>query len=713
MRRAKRFEMALFLVVCLSAVLLSAAPAFAAGRMPTTDIPFDGTYLLKGLGPPTVLAPGFMSLGSLDPNDYSHVGFDGVSRPADIVLTLYDMSSTPRGAHVVPFWKESTGGLHSDIYVAWDDLAAPATSVQQYQSITKDDIDHMSSEFDTRIWASDVFHFGNYLARPAGTEQGKRAGIFIYNIRDDAYWSSYPYYVAGYFASGLNNDLDINAIFIDSYDWPNRTRATSARPFLYEGTIAHEFEHLIHSDVDPGEDSFIDEGMADMAEQFIYGTQTTGSHIGEYLYYHRDSLLDWKGELFDYGNAVLWQDYLWEQAGGVHLSTSSDPLAGRVVTGKDPFSDDAAKFVDAGDRFIWDLIHDGAHGLTGVADQVGGMDKVEELHHDFTLANLLDGRVTESKWNYRNLVLGGSDSDFYTIEDGIAFYESNVRGNMPPTRKNVRRNAATEAWGAYYRAFTGSEPGYAMTFTGPAQIGVLPLTGTREWYGGLGNALDRRLTRTVPGVPAASTLSFMTWYDIEQDWDYGHVEASKDGGATWAQLPQLTALPAGVSDINGSSAWIAPGGLTGSSGGWKEASYDLSGYTGDVMLRFRYVTDEASNGQGWYVDDIKVTSGATTVFDDPVDTVNGWSTDAVNGWVFTSGLQDNDWTADAYIPTAKGQARAYAVNSVLAVGGTGTSGTASMPAQYLKSGKTYGIVSNRPRNGIMAATGKLTVLKGK
>lgn len=682
--------------------------------MPTTDIPLDGTYLLKGLGAPAQLAPGFMSLGSLNPNDYQHVGFDGASRPADIVLTLYDMSSTPRGAHVVPFWKESSGGLHSDIYVGWDDLAAPPESVQQSQVITEDDIDYMSSEFDTRIWASDVFHFGNYKARPAGTEQGKRAGIFIYNIRDDAYWSDYRYYIAGYFASGLNNDLDINAIFIDSYDWQNRTRAASARPYLYEGTIAHEFEHLIHSDVDPGEDSFIDEGMADMAEQFIYGTKTTGSHIGEYLYYHRDSLLDWKGELFDYGNAVLWQDYLWERAGGVHLSTSSNPLAGRVATGTFPFSDDRAKFVDPGDRFTWDLIHDGDHGLTGVANRVvGGMDRVEQLHRDFTLANLLDGKVTEPQWNYSNLVLGGPDSDFYTISDGIAFYESNVRGNMPPTRKNVRRNTGTEAWGAYYRAFTGSEPGYAMTFVGPAQIGVLPATGLREWYGGLGNMLDRQLTRTISGVPSGSVLSFMTWYDIEQDWDYGHVEASTDG-VTWQQLPQLSTLPAGVTNINGSSAWIAPDGLTGNSGGWKQARYDLSGYTGNVMLRFRYVTDEAANGQGWYVDDIKVAVGALPpVFNDPVDTVNGWATDAVNGWVFTSGLQDNDWTADAYVPNAKGQAKGYAVNSIVPVAGQGLSGTASMPAQYLKNAKTYGIVSNRPRNGIMAATGKLTVLKGK
>jgi len=334
----------LFVYVTVLAVLAFATPALAAGRMPTTDIPMDGTYLLKDMPVPQQMSTEVLSLGSTDPNDYKHEG-----TPATFVLTLYDMSATPRGAHLVPFWREAEG-VHSDIYVAWDDLAAPPESTQQSQTITDADVQYMKTEFDTRIWASDVFHFGNYKARALS---GKRAGIFIYNIRDDAYWTSYRFYVAGYFSSGLNNTLGVNAIFIDSFDWTNRTRATSARPYLYEGTIAHEFQHLIHSDVDNGEDSFIDEGMADQAEQFIYGTTTTASHIGEYLYYHRDSLLDWKGELFDYGNAVLWQDYLWEQAGGVKLAATpgGDPLAGRVVDGKDPFADDPDKFVDPGDKF--------------------------------------------------------------------------------------------------------------------------------------------------------------------------------------------------------------------------------------------------------------------------------------------------------------------------------------------------------------------------
>ena len=711
-----------FVAVVILATFAFALPAFAAGRMPTTDIPIDGTYLLKDMPAPRQASTDLIGLGSPDPTKYTHTGTDGVERHPDMVLKLYDMSSLPQGAHYVPFWKEASG-THSDIYVAWDDLAAPAESTQQYQTIRDADVQYMKQEFDTRIWASDVFHFGNYKARPAGTDEGKRAGIFIYNIRDDAFWTSYRYYVAGYFSSGLNNELNINAIFIDSYDWPNRTRSTGSRPNLYEGTIAHEFQHLIHSDVDNGEDSFIDEGMADLAEQFIYGTKTTSSHIGEYLYYHRDSLLDWKGELFDYGNAVLWQDYLWEQAGGGTLSSGADPLAGRVTTAFDGnrFADSAAKFTDLGDKFIWNLIHDDAHGLQGVANQVGGMDKVEQLHHDYTLANLLDGKVTEAKWNYDNLALGGPDSDGYSIDEGIAFYESNVNGNMPPTRKNVRRNTGVEAWGAYYRTFTGSEPGYTMTFSGKASDGVPAFSAAYEWYGGLGNMLDRQLTRTISGVPAGAVLSFKTWFDIEEDWDYGYVQASSDG-LTWTTLPQVSALRVGVTDINGSTAWKVPGagagGFTGTSGGWKDASFSLAGFTGDVRLRFRYVTDEASNGQGWYVDDLAVgVPGMDPVFSDAVDATNEWVTDAADGWLFTTGLQHNDWTADSYAVYQKAKAPAtYAMNSiVLAPTGGLASGSLYVPAQYLKNGKTYGIVSNRPRDGVFAsATGNsLKILKGK
>ena len=215
-------------------------------------------------------------------------------------------------------------------------------------------------------------------------------------------------------------------------------------------------------------------------------------------------------------------------------------LADRVTPAyaNDKFADTDAKFADPGDKFIWNLIHDQKTGMDGVAAHAGGRDAVEGLYRDWTLANLFDGKVKEANWNYRSLVLNGVDSDYVTVDQGIAYYQSNVNGNMPPTRKNVRRNTAAEPWGAYYRTFGGSEPGFTMKFTGSAQDGIAPNTGAYEWYAGLGNMLQRTLERTLTGVPAGATLSFMTWFDIEPDWDYGNVEASTDG-VTWTRLTQL------------------------------------------------------------------------------------------------------------------------------------------------------------------------------
>ena len=168
------------------------------------------------------------------------------------------------------------------------------------------------------------------------------------------------------------------------------------------------------------------------------------------------------------------------------------PLADRVTPAyaNDKFADTDAKFADPGDKFVWNLIHDQKTGMDGVAAHVGGRDAVERPvpRLDPRQPARRQGQASRN-WNYRNLVLNGVDSDYVTVDQGIAYYESNVNGNMPPTRKNVRRNTAAEPWGAYYRTFGGSEPGFTMKFTGSAQDGIAPNTGAYEWYAGLGNML--------------------------------------------------------------------------------------------------------------------------------------------------------------------------------------------------------------------------------
>jgi len=587
----------------------SAAPIMASGPQPVLDnIPFDISSQLKGQQAP--IQPGRSSVAQ------TAATHDG--RAPDLVLSLYDWSANHEGSYEVPFWREWTSSK-TQVFVAWDDLAAPPTSGQQYQTITQNDISYIGHQMDQKILPSDVDHFGNYIKRPAGDPT---ISVMIYNIRDDAYWTNDEFYIAGYFWASLNAKANRNMIFLDSFDWPNRTKADTEYPFLYEGTAAHELEHLIHNDIDPDEVAFIDEGLADLA-QYYAGYGHPVDHIAYYLIYHRDSLTDWDGELYDYGGAYLWQLYLQERFG----------------TG---FSKRLVAEQDNGMAGVQNVLRKVAPKGTNLAD----------VFRDWTLANLLDGRTDNPAWNYRSLQIPSANTWNYSIQWSVEnYYGSEVRGTIPPTRKNVLQRGTVEPWGAYYVAYKGSEPSMLFTFDGNDREGVAPVSGTLEWFGGTGNGLNNTLSRSMD-LTGKTTLSFKTWYDIEENWDYGYVEASSDG-KNWQALTPISSIPYGTVDVNHSDAWHGPGGLTGNSGGWVTATFDLSGFVGTVSIRLRYATDEAANGFGWYVDDMVVRDGTGTVlFADPMETTNQWN---AAGWTLTSGLVPNEFALSVAVPHQRGK----------------------------------------------------------
>jgi hypothetical protein len=99
-----------------------------------------------------------------------------------------------------------------------------------------------------------------------------------------------------------------------------------------------------------------------------------------------------------------------------------------------------------------------------------------------------------------------------------------------------------------------------------------------------------------------ATLSFDTYYAIEELWDYGFVQVSTDDGATWTSLSNAYTTseidPSGHPDIEANLP-----GLTGSGSG--NMAFDLSEYVGtEVMVAFRYMTDWGYTDPGWYVDNI-------------------------------------------------------------------------------------------------------------
>ncbi|WP_156288226.1 serine hydrolase domain-containing protein [Oceanobacillus salinisoli] len=113
------------------------------------------------------------------------------------------------------------------------------------------------------------------------------------------------------------------------------------------------------------------------------------------------------------------------------------------------------------------------------------------------------------------------------------------------------------------------------------------------WFSGYGDGLNRTLTAEVKTEKDA-TLSFDTWYRIEQGYDYGFVEISSDG-ENWKAISN---------------------GYTGSSLDWQGEEFTIP--AGTSHIRFRYKTDGGVNGRGWYVTNIHLS-------DSPLDFVSeGW-----------------------------------------------------------------------------------------
>ena len=173
-------------------------------------------------------------------------------------------------------------------------------------------------------------------------------------------------------------------------------------------------------------------------------------------------------------------------------------------------------------------------------------------------------------------------------------------------------------WLNYEVAFAGEKSGHKL---GPAETNTKqaqglfvvlppkevteqiadPYSGDYFYYSGAGNNLDNFMYKAFTLVPGSS-FSAMVNVAIEYAWDYAYLVVSQDGGATWESVETNLSTS---DDPNGQNFGY---GITGSSdGNWIALTADLSAYTGNVLLGFRYWTDSYVVEPGFMVDDIQVT----------------------------------------------------------------------------------------------------------
>jgi len=99
-------------------------------------------------------------------------------------------------------------------------------------------------------------------------------------------------------------------------------------------------------------------------------------------------------------------------------------------------------------------------------------------------------------------------------------------------------------------------------------------------------------------VEAGDTLRLMTWYDIHFYYDFAYVQVSTN-------RIDFTSLPGNITSDFNPYGTNRGNGITGTSGDWIQALFDLSAYAGQqIWIRFVYETDFSTHGAGFFVDDI-------------------------------------------------------------------------------------------------------------
>ncbi|OAT84708.1 protease [Bacillus sp. MKU004] len=156
-----------------------------------------------------------------------------------------------------------------------------------------------------------------------------------------------------------------------------------------------------------------------------------------------------------------------------------------------------------------------------------------------------------------------------------------------------------------------------------------PASGEYEYFSGSADDLDNSLSTKVDLTNATSAqFNFKAWYDIEKDWDYAYVTVNGEPIAS-----DIT------TETNPYDANLGNG-ITGSSNGWIDASFDLSAFAGqEVEVAIEYVTDGAVSNPGFYADDLSVVvDGNEVLFDD----AEGESQFTLNGFKKNDGITRSD-----------------------------------------------------------------------
>ncbi|NJM05270.1 hypothetical protein HC891_02090 [Candidatus Gracilibacteria bacterium] len=382
----------------------------------------------------------------------------------------------------------------------------------------------------------------------------------------------------------------------------------AALPFdqpSYLDVLAHEFQHMIHRNVQPNTSTWFNEGNSTLSQD-LNGYIDQG-YAYSYLARPDTQLNAWTdqpgGTIPHYGAAHLFMRYMFAQYAseseliGLIRANAGNNLEAFTALAAQRRADIADFATLFGDWAVANLIDDPSVGDGRFTYVTGhGLELLPQTAVPSELAvGQTSGDVTQFGVDYLELPVGITQLEF----DG---------GDTVPL------------------------------------VGGLP-QGTYAWWSNRSDNSVATLTRAfdLRAVDSA-TLEFSTWYEIESEYDFAFVSVSTDGGTTWLTLPGAATTnedPHGHNYGNGYTGISGSTARTGQGvrGNWIDERIDLTPYAGvEILLRFWHITDEGFNAPGMLLDNIRIPEIGYT--DDVENGSGGWS---AAGFVRSDGSLAQRW----------------------------------------------------------------------
>ena len=370
------------------------------------------------------------------------------------------------------------------------------------------------------------------------------------------------------------------------------------------GKLAHEFQHLIHWNLDPNEDLWLNEALAELAYYFT-GAPETSSALGktnaELFAENPDMQLTSRPER-RYG----------EEDKATFIHYAGEKLF--MIYLLDKF----------GSQFIKDVANNPNPGIFSIQeelDKLPNAPRFQDVFAAWLVANLIDQpQILEGQFGYSEydpvpLILNRTKIGSVDVDP--------IEDQLPP-------------YGAHYYEVQGSGT-TNVTFNGSTLARLTPVdppSGEYTWYSNRGDQSEFTLTNTfdLTGLDSA-TLDYKIWYELEEFYDFAYVEVSTDGGETWEILE--TAHGTDNDPRDRSYGW----GYTRTTLEWLSESLDLSPYAGqEIQVRFHVITDFTTNRDGIQLDDIAIPE--LGYYDSAEDDSGSWE---ANGFIRSSNLVPVEW----------------------------------------------------------------------